>query len=244
MIYMKPIISKNLGRSLFAPSLFTAVLFVSAVLAGLATSAAAAAATAPDLTATPKAPPASATGAASLSVPDGRYGLDKTHGYITFSYSHLGFSNPEVGFKVFDVELNLNAADPAASTFEARIDAASIDSRVDEFNKHLVGADYFDVENYPEITFVSGSIRMTSDTTADITGTLTIKDQSHPLTLAAVLNKAGMHPLARVPALGVSARATLSRSQWGLKKYVPMVSDEVELRIEIELPQAQATAAP
>ena len=77
---------------------------------------------------------------------------------------------------------------------------------------------------------------MTSANTADITGLLTIKGQSHPVTLAAVLNKAGVHPLAGIPALGVSATATLSRSQWGLNKYVPMVSDEVQLRIEIELP--------
>lgn len=230
MIHMKP------TRSLFARSLLATGLATGLVLvAGFVSSSA--------LAAAPQAAPQAEAEAVALSVPDGRYGLDKTHGYITFSYSHLGFSNPEVGFNQFDVDLMLNSADPAASTFEVRIDAASIDSRVDEFNNHLVGADYFDVENYPEISFVSRSIRMTSDNTADITGTLTIKDQSHPLTLAAVLNKAGMHPLARVPALGVSATATLSRSQWGLKKYVPMVSDEVELRIEIELPQAKVPAA-
>ena len=80
---------------------------------------------------------------------------------------------------------------------------------------------------------------MTSANTADITGTLTLKGQSHPVTLSAVLNKAGIHPIARVPALGVSATATLKRSQWGLDKYVPLVSDEVEVRIEIELPEAK-----
>ena len=176
---------------------------------------------------------------AGLDVPDGRYGLDKTHGYVTFGYSHLGFSNPEVGFNDFDVDLNLDASALEKSTFSVRINAESIDSRVEKFDNHLKGPGYFDVANHKVITFESQKISMTSANTADITGLLTIKGQSHPVTLAAVLNKAGMHPLAKIPALGVSASATLSRSQWGLDKYVPMVSDEVQLRIEIELPQAK-----
>jgi len=180
-----------------------------------------------------------AASAEGLGVPDGRYGLDKTHGYVTFGYSHLGFSNPEVGFNDFDIDLQLDAGSPEASSFSVTIDAASIDSRVEKFDDHLKGADYFDVANHKAITFVSGKIEMTSANTADITGLLTIKDQSHPVTLAAVLNKAGVHPLTGIPALGVSATATLNRSQWGLNKYVPMVSDAVQLRIEVELPQAK-----
>lgn len=177
---------------------------------------------------------------AQLSIPSGKYGLDKTHGYITFSYSHLGFSNPEVGFNEFDVDLTLDAETISASTFTVTIAADSIDSRVAEFDRHLKGADYFDVENHKDIVFVSESLTMTSATTADIAGNLSIRGVSHPITLNAVLNKAGMHPLLRVPALGVSASAVISRSKWGLTKYVPMVSDAVELRIEVELPQAKS----
>ena len=184
-------------------------------------------------------PDKAAAGGQALGVPSGTYGLDKTHGYITFGYSHLGFSNPEVGFNDFDVALTLDAQAPQNSTFEVVIQAASIDSRVAKFDEHLIGPDYFDVATHKTIRFVSSAIQMTSANTADITGMLTLKGQSHPVALSAVLNKAGIHPLARVPALGVSASATLKRSQWGLDKYVPMVSDEVEVRIEIELPKAK-----
>ena len=179
----------------------------------------------------------------TLGVPSGRYGLDKTHGYLSFSYEHLGFSKPELGFNDFDVDLTLDAENPAASEFNVTVQADSIDSRVAEFDKHLKGSDYFDVANNKEITFKSSEVEMTSATTADVTGTLTIKGQSHPITLKVVLNKAGIHPLQRVPAIGVSAQGTLSRSQWGLSKYVPMVSDEVELRIEVELPRAKKDQA-
>jgi len=181
--------------------------------------------------------------AAELPVPSGSYGLDKTHGYITFSYTHLGFSNPQVGFNAFDVDLQLDAKNPGNSSFSVVIDAASIDSRVAEFDRHLHGDDYFAVGVHPQITFVSSAVVMTSANTADISGELKIKGVSKPVTLKATLNKAGMHPLQRVPALGVSARATIKRSAWGLSKYVPMVSDEVDLEIEVELalaPEKQA----
>ena len=218
--------TQTLSQTVSRAAVFAAVVFTSAFFQSTAYAAESTTAGSPE--------------AAGLDVPDGRYGLDKTHGYVTFGYSHLGFSNPEVGFNDFDVDLLLNAKSPEASSFSVKIAAASVDSRVAKFDDHLKGADYFDVQAHPEITFVSESISMTSANTADITGLLTIKGQSHPVTLAAVLNKAGMHPLARIPALGVSAQATLSRSEWGLNKYVPMVSDEVQLRSEIELPLAKA----
>lgn len=180
---------------------------------------------------------------AKVDIPSGSYGLDKTHGYVTFSYSHLGFSNPEVGFNDVDVDLQLDAQDLQNSSFSVTIAAASVDSRVAEFDKHLKGADYFDVVAHPEITFESTTLEMTSATTANIAGVLTIKGVAKPVTLTAILNKAGMHPLKRVPALGVSATAQIKRSEWGLSKYVPMVSNEVTLRIEVELPIAADPAA-
>ena len=184
-----------------------------------------------------KTPVVPAKDAGAIDVPSGAYGLDKTHGYVTFSYSHLGFSNPEVGFNDFDVDLKLDANDLQNSSFQVSIAAASVDSRVDKFDEHLKAEGYFDVANHPEITFTSTAIEMTSAQHANITGVLTIKGVAKSVTLHAVLNKAGMHPLRRVPAIGVSATATILRTDWGLSKYVPMVSDEVTLSIEVELPK-------
>jgi len=178
-----------------------------------------------------------AEGRNGVNVPSGAYGLDKTHGYVTFSYSHLGFSNPSVSFNDFDVDLQLDANNLQNSSFRVVLATASIDSRVDEFDQHLKAEGYFDVANHPQITFTSTAIEMTSAQRANITGVLTIKGVAKPVTLQAVLNKAGMHPLKRVPAIGVSATATILRSDWGLAKYVPMVSDEVTLSIEVELPK-------
>ena len=178
----------------------------------------------------------SAGASADLSeVPSGEYTLDNSHGYITFTYSHLGFSNPRVGFNRFDTKLDLDSSDPENSAVEVTIDASSIDSRVAEFNEHLNGADFFNTAEYPTITFKSTRVTVTGDNTFDVTGDLTILGTTKPVTLATTINKAGNHPLRNVPTVGVSASTKLMRSEWGLGAYVPAVSDEVELSIEVEL---------
>ena len=168
-------------------------------------------------------------------VPSGKYALDSSHGYITFTYNHLGFSNPRVGFNSFDTALDLDTSNLENSTVEVTIDATSIDSRVAEFNEHLNGADFFNTAEYPTITFKSTKVESTGDNTFDVTGDLTILGTTKPVTLATTINKAGNHPLRNVPTVGVSASTKLMRSEWGLGAYVPAVSDEVELSIEVEL---------
>lgn len=168
-------------------------------------------------------------------VPSGKYTLDSSHGYITFTYNHLGFSNPRVGFNRFDVALDLDTANPANSEVGVTIDATSIDSRVAEFNEHLNGADFFNTAEYPTITFQSTKVEATGGNTFEVTGDLTILGTTKPVTLTTTINKAGNHPLRNVPTVGVSASTKLLRSEWGLGAYVPAVSDEVELSIEVEL---------
>ncbi len=170
-----------------------------------------------------------------IGVPSGKYTLDSYHGYITFTYSHLGFSNPRVGFNRFDTELELDSSNPENSRVEVTIDASSIDSRVAEFNDHLNGGDFFNTAEYPTITFKSTKAEATGEYTFDVTGDLTILGTTKPVTLATTINKAANHPMRNVPTVGVSASTKLMRSEWGLGAYVPAVSDEVELSIEVEL---------
>lgn len=169
------------------------------------------------------------------NVPSGTYKLDSSHGYITFTYSHLGFSNPRVGFNSFDTTLELDSKNHEASKIAVTIDATSIDSRVAEFNEHLNSSDFFNTAEYPTITFESTQVQATGEDTFEVTGNLTILDTTKPVTLTATINKADNHPMRNVPTVGVSATTTLMRSEWGLGAYVPAVGDEVELSIELEL---------
>ena len=181
--------------------------------------------------------------AADLStMPAGSYGLDKTHAYITFTYSHLGFSNPRVGFDAFDVALDLDNDAPENSSIKVMIDAASINSRVEEFDEHLNGEKFFDTGRFPNIGFTSTSIEQTGQDTFKVNGDLTIKGVTKAVTLDARINKAAAHPMSKTPTVGVSATTDILRSEWGLGEYAPMVSDRVNIEIEVELPKREGQA--
>ena len=170
------------------------------------------------------------------------YSLEKIHTEIIFSYDHLGNSRAYGEFRSFDGEVVLDRDDPSQSTMTITIDPTGIDTGVEAFDTHLMSADFFDVETFPEITFVSTAVEPTGDTTARVTGDLTIKDNTHPVVLDVTLNYIGEHQLAEfVPdyagmeVAGFSASGTLNRSAFGLGMMAPMVGDEVELIIETEL---------
>ena len=170
-------------------------------------------------------------------LPAGEYVLEKTHAYLTFSYSHGGYSNPILSFQEFDATATVNPDDPEASSLRVTIDPASIDSAVEAFDEHLTGPDMFDVETYPEITFASTGLTMDGPDTGQLTGELTMKGVTKPLTLDVTLNAAGVNRSGN-PAFGISATGTLDRSEWDLGYAAPMVGTEVDLRIEAELEMA------
>ncbi len=168
-------------------------------------------------------------------VPSGDYGLDKSHGYITYTYSHMGYSTPHVGFRSFDVRLVLDNENANNSVVDVTIDATSIDSRVENFDDHLNGPNFFDTANHPTITFKSTSFEAADEDKFSIAGDLTIKGVSKPVTLDATLVKAANHPMKKTPTIGVTAQTKVSRSEWGLSRAVPNVGDEITIFISVEL---------
>ena len=197
--------------------------------------AAKSAAAAPDVEAAPQAAQETASEeAAYKTAPSGRYSLDKNHGYITFTYSHKGYSNPFLRWRNWDAVLDWNAQDPTKSLVSVTIQTADIDSGVDAFDEHLKSGDMFEVEAFPEITFVSTQITKNDDWTGVITGDLTMKGETHPVTLEVSFNKAGEGGDEGVYVIGFSGRTKILRSQWGLGYAVPFVGDEVEIIVEAE----------
>ena len=171
----------------------------------------------------------------SLSIADkvssGTYVMDPGHGYVTFTYSHLGFSNPQLRFRTIDASVEVNADNPANSAISVIIAADSIDSGVDEFDGHLNSADWFDTAQFDTINFTSTGLTQADGTTGTMTGDLTIKGVTHPVTLDVTLIAAGEHPLHKKETIGVEARGTVLRSDFGLGAYAPAVSDEVSITI-------------
>ena len=173
------------------------------------------------------------------AISSGTYVNDDTHTYVTFSYSHMGLSNPVLTFTDVDATVILDASDATKSTLNVDIDPVSISSGVDEFNSHLESEDFFDVKKFTDISFKSTKLTMSSDTTGTVTGDLTIKGITKPVTLDVTLNGAMVHPMKNIDAFGIEATGSVKRSDFGLGAYVPVVSDEVDLAITVEFLKAE-----
>ena len=179
----------------------------------------------------------------SENAPSGHYKMDVTHGYVTFTYSHFGLSNPQISFKSVDANITLDAGDPTASAVNVTIAADSIDSDIDIFNQHLNSENWFDTAQFPEITFVSTGLTHDAENhdVGTLTGDLTIKGITKPVTLDVnLLGAMAEHPIKKVPTIGVNATATVLRSDFDLGAYAPAVSDEVTITISGEFNQTEA----
>lgn len=179
----------------------------------------------------------SAPGVDIAAAPSGTYTAESTHAYIAFSYSHQGYSNPILRWGKFDGTLELDSENPENSTLEISIPTASIDSGVPKFDEHLVSADFFDAANHPVITFKSTKMDQIVTGTGRVTGDLTIKGVTKPITLDVKLNKVGKHFRNGKDMFGISATGNLKRSEHGVDKYAPM-GDDVQLMIEVEFQKA------
>jgi len=156
--------------------------------------------------------------AADLSgVPSGLYQVDPTHAYVTFSYNHLGMSDPVLSFDDFTVDLELNNEDPTKSTVMVTIDANSIVAGSDKWKEHLVGDKFFDTANHPEITFNSTSVEAARDGNYKVMGDLTIKGVAKPVALEVTINAAMNHPMSGKPVIGLQADSQVLRSEFGMK---------------------------
>ncbi|WP_162143739.1 YceI family protein [Hellea balneolensis] len=190
-----------------------------------------------DAAETAKAMKPSAPGVDISAAPSGTYTAESTHAYIAFSYSHQGYSNPILRWGKFDGTLELDSENPENSTLDISIPAASIDSGVPAFDEHLISADFFDAENHPTITFKSTDMDQIVTGTGRVTGDLTIKGVTKPITLDVKLNKVGKHFRSGKDMFGISATGNLKRSEHGVDKYAPM-GDDVKLMIEVEFQKA------
>ncbi len=177
-------------------------------------------------------------GANIADAPSGVYKSESGHAYITMAYDHQGFSRPILRWGAFDATVNLDSENPENSSLEVVIDAASIDSGVEKFDEHLVSPDFFDVENFPKITFTSSAMEQVIQGRGQVTGELTIKDITKPVTLDVTLNKIGNHFRSGVDMFGISAKTTLRRDDFGVGKY-GTVGQEVDIQIEVEFQKAQ-----
>ena len=189
------------------------------------------------------APAEAATVAEAITAVSGTYQLDPTHTDVLAQWTHFGFSQPSAHFGISDGTLVYDAADVTKSSVQVTMPITGIDSFVDKLDEHLASGDFFDAGKFPNATFKSTSVAAAGTNKLTVTGDLTIKDITKPVTLDVTLNGAGEHPMLKKQAIGFSATATIKRSDFGVGAYAPNVSDDVQLRITTEGTLADAPAA-
>jgi polyisoprenoid-binding protein YceI len=170
----------------------------------------------------------------------GTYRLDKSHANIIFKLSHLGYSDYIGRFNDFDATLTLDAAKPATSKVEATIKPKSVDTNNETLEGKLKGEHYFNADQFPEIKFVSTTLKQTGVNKGVMMGDLTLLGVSKPVSLDVTFVGAGQNPYASVYTVGFRATGTIKRSDWGMKTLVPQVGDEVQLLIEAEFHKVEA----
>lgn len=176
------------------------------------------------------------------SVPAGHYQLDPHHWNVSFDVDHFKYSRFVMRFDKTTAQMNWNAGGMDQSTVTATIDATSLDTNVPILDKMIKGADMLNVESNPTIRFVSTQFKRTGDKKGELTGDLTIRGTTRPVTLAVTFNGHAPNPLTKQQTLGFSADGHFSRAQFGLSTWYPAVGDDVHVAIQAEfvgdVPQA------
>jgi polyisoprenoid-binding protein YceI len=166
-----------------------------------------------------------------------RLEIDSGHTYPHFAVSHLGFSvqqgrfNDTTGHVVFD-------RDGGESVVHVTIATASIDTGLDRRDEHLRGEDFFNVSDYPQMTYHSENVVFHGEDSATVFGELTLLGVTQPVTLAVNDINCGENPMNGAYTCGFTATGVLKRSDFGMGYGIPAIGDEVTLRI-----QAEAVAA-
>lgn len=162
------------------------------------------------------------------------YTLDASHSQIVFQYDHLGFSRTTGMFSGFEGTIEFDEDDPAASSVNVSFPAESLIAGWQPRKDHFLTGDFFGADENPTVTFTSTSIEVTGEDTGLITGDLTINGVTNEVVLDATLNKMGEHPMEGRPWLGFDATTTLTRSNFDMGQFAPVVSDDVTIEISIE----------
>ena len=168
----------------------------------------------------------------------GTYAIDPAHSRIGFVARHAMVAKVRGSFNEFEGSGRFDAEDPAKSEVQLAIRSGSIDTRNPDRDAHLGSADFFDVDSHPEITFVSTSVAADGPGAYRVTGDLTIKGVTRPVTVEFDYEGASVDPYGN-HRIGLEGRATVNRKDWGITFNAPLdsggvlISDKIALEFEV-----------
>jgi polyisoprenoid-binding protein YceI len=168
-----------------------------------------------------------------------KWSLDPTHSELVFKVRHMMITNVKGEFRKFDASITSEGNDFSKSTIMATIDASSIFTNEDKRDGHLKSADFFDVENFPTLTFKGTSLKKTGENTYKLIGELTIKGVSKEVELDVEFGGINKDPWGNEKA-GFSIEGKINRKDFGLNWNAALetggvlVSEEVKISAEVQ----------
>ena len=184
---------------------------------------------------------AAAIASGALQAAPATYRIDPEHFSIAFLVEHLGYERLIGQFTKAEGEFVYDEEAHTLQSGHVDVRADSVFSNHDKRDAHVRSGEFLDAKAYPLVRFVAKQYRSNGAAGGTLTGDLTLRGQTHPVQLQVTINKAAPYPFGhRKYTLGVSATATIRRSQWGMSYAVEngMVGDEVKLLFEFEAPRA------
>ena len=178
--------------------------------------------------------------APTLTELTGTYTLDPAHTRIGFVARHAMVTKVRGAFNEFEGTATLDGANPANSSAQVTISTASIDTRNAQRDGHLRSNDFLAMDEYPQITFVSTGARQVDESTFELTGDLTIKGVTNPITIPFSFEGAAKDPFGNLR-VGFEGAVTINRKDYGitwnaaLETGGVLVSDKVTLEFELSL---------
>ncbi|MFF3786709.1 YceI family protein [Streptomyces sp. NPDC001933] len=184
----------------------------------------------------------------ALAALTGEYTIDPAHSSIGFTVRHAMVTNVRGSFGEHEGTLKLDGSNPANSTASIDVKIASVDTGIGDRDGHLVSGDFFDAEKFPLMMFRSTQAEQLGGDTYRVTGDLTIKDVTRPLSIDLEFNGSATDVYGN-ERVGFEGSTNILRSDWGLTWNAAletggvMVSDKVKLNFDISAIKSAATQA-
>jgi len=168
------------------------------------------------------------------------YRIDPSHAAITFTVTHVGFSETLFQFRDFDADILFDPDDlgAASNRVDLVIDAASLDSNWPRRDDHVRGDDFLDVESFPEIRFTSTGVEPTGESELGqaqgvLFGDLTIRDVTLPQQFQVTMNRKG--EMRGTEVVGFTATGVIDRTDYGIEFGAPAIGAELQVWISLEI---------
>jgi polyisoprenoid-binding protein YceI len=173
-----------------------------------------------------------------------KWALDTAHSSVDFSVRHMMIANVKGSFHNFSATVEADPTDLTTANIEFTIETSSVDTRNKDRDGHLVSADFFDVENFPTMTFRATNIEKTDEGEYNVTGDFTLHGVTKQETFVVTYEGQGKDPWGNVK-VGFSAEGSLNRSEYGLVWNAALetggvlVGDKVKINLQLQASQAE-----